>query len=167
MFLVLRIVHVVTGIFWAGTVFFLVSFLIPSMQAAGPGAGPVQAELARRKLFTKLPVVGLLTVLSGFWLYFLRMRGGATFAPTNEARVLGIGGVAALAALIYGVGVGRPNMIKADALAAEATALPAGAERDAKLAQAMGHRKRTASAARVAATLIGVTVVAMAVARYV
>ena len=38
---VLRIAHIVTGAFWVGTVIFLAAFLLPSLRAAGPAAGPV------------------------------------------------------------------------------------------------------------------------------
>ena len=32
MFLALRIVHIITGVFWAGSVFFLISFLQPALR---------------------------------------------------------------------------------------------------------------------------------------
>jgi uncharacterized membrane protein len=166
-FLTLRIIHVVTGVFWAGTIFFMVSFLIPAMAKVGPGAGPVQAELARRKLFQKLPIIALLAIISGFWMYYLRMQGSSSWAPTNEAKVLGAGGVAALIAFIYGATVARPNQDRAAALAVEAATMPEGAEKNAKLAQAGVHRGKVAMAARIVATLIGITVIAMASARYV
>jgi hypothetical protein len=166
-FLTLRIIHVVTGVFWAGTIFFMVSFLIPAMAHVGPGAGPVQAELARRKLFQKLPIVALLAIISGFWMYYLRMQGSANWAPTREAQVLGAGGLAALIAFIYGATVARPNQDKAAALSAEAASMPDGPDKAGKLAQAGVHRVKVAKAARIVATLIGITVIAMAAARYV
>jgi uncharacterized membrane protein len=166
-FLTLRIIHIVTGVFWAGTIFFMVSFLIPAMAKVGPGAGPVQAELARRNLFQKLPIVALLAIISGFWMYYLRMQGSSSWAPTNEAKVLGAGGVAALIAFIYGATVARPNQNKAAALSAEAAAMPDGPEKVAKLGQASVHRTKVAMAARIVATLLGITVITMAAARYV
>ena len=56
MFFILRILHIVTGVFWAGTVFFIVSFLLPAMGKIGPAAGPLGAEFQKRKVFVKLPM---------------------------------------------------------------------------------------------------------------
>ncbi len=167
MFLTLRIIHVVTGVFWAGTIFFLVSFLIPSMTSAGAGARPVQAEFARRKLFQKLPVIALLAIISGFWMYYLRMQGTSGGPPTRELKMLGAGGIAALVAFIYGAAVARPNQEKAQALAAKLPGMPDGPEKDATMAQIAVHGGKVAMAARIVATLLGITVVAMASARYV
>jgi hypothetical protein len=166
-FLTLRLIHILTGVFWAGTVFFMVSFLIPSMTAAGPGARPVQAEFAKRNLFVKLPIIGLLTILSGFTMYYLRMQGSSSFAPTNEARVLGVGGVAALVALIFGATFVRPNQARAMELGMKAGPLPPGAEKDALMAQVAALGGKVAMGARVVATLLGIAVITMAVARYV
>lgn len=167
MFLTLRIIHIVTGVFWAGTVFFMVSFLLPAMGAAGPAAGAVQGEFAKRGLFQKLPAIGLLAILSGFWMYFLRMQGSSSFAPTNEAKVLGLGGVAALVALIFGFVFVRPRQNRVMAIAAQLPSMAAGAEKDALMAEMGQLRAKVGMSARIVATLLGVTVISMAIARYV
>lgn len=166
MFLTLRILHVVTGVFWAGTVFFLVSFLLPAMGKIGPAAGPLGAEFQDRKVFVKLPIIGLIAIITGFWMYYLRMQGGGGWAATREAMTLGTGGIAALVALIVGAMVSRPNQDKAMSLGKEAGTMAAGPEKDAKMAMAGVHRATSVMAARIVATLLGITVVAMASARY-
>jgi uncharacterized membrane protein len=166
-FLTLRIIHILTGVFWAGTIFFMVSFLMPAMTRAGTGARPVQAEFARAKLFQKIPIVALLAIISGFWMYYLRMDGNPSWARMNEAKVLGAGGVAALVAFIYGATVARPNQEKAQALAARLPEMPDGPEKDAAMAQIAVHGGKVAMAARIVATLLGITVISMAAARYV
>ncbi len=35
----LRLLHILLGVFWAGTLFFIVTFLEPSVRAAGPEGG--------------------------------------------------------------------------------------------------------------------------------
>lgn len=167
MFTLLRLVHILTGVFWAGTVFFMVSFLLPAFAKLGPAAGPVQAEFANRGLFQKLPAIGLVTVLSGFWMYYIRLQGTANWAPTNEARALGLGGVAAAVALIYGFTYVRPRQNRVMAIAAQLPAMAAGAEKDALMAEAGVLRGKVAMSARLVATLLGVTVISMAIARYV
>lgn len=41
--LILRIVHVLSGTFWVGSMLFTMIFLFPSLQEAGPAAGSVMA----------------------------------------------------------------------------------------------------------------------------
>lgn len=165
MFLILRILHIVTGVFWAGTVFFIVSFLLPAMGKIGPAAGPLGAEFQERKVFVKLPIIGLVAIITGFWMYSLRMSGGG-WGATREAMTLGGGGVAALLALIVGATMARPNQDKVMSLGKEAGGLAAGPEKDAKLALAAVHRAKATMATRIVATLLGITVIAMASARY-
>lgn len=166
MFLTLRIIHIVMGVFWAGTMFFMVSYLMPSLVSAGSGAGPVAAELARRKLFQRLPVIAVFTVVSGFWMYYLRMQGSEGWAPTMEARTLGLGGVTGFIALVYGLVSMRPNQEQSIRLGQEAAAMPAGVERDALMARATMHRNKSVMGSRVVAALLGITVITMAIARY-
>ena len=61
--IVLRIFHIVTGVFWAGTIFFLLSFLMPTFRAVGPDGAKVFGELRRRGMFNKVPIVALVTIL--------------------------------------------------------------------------------------------------------
>jgi uncharacterized membrane protein len=166
MFTILRLVHVLTGVFWAGSVFFLVSFMLPTFGAVGPAAGPVQAEMNRRGVFQKLPMIALIAIISGFWMYYLRMQG-MSGPPPRELMVLGVGGIAAVIALLIGFIFVRPRQDKMGPLAQAAGALPAGAEKDAKMAEIAGLRGQLNMFARLVATLVGVTVVTMAIARYV
>jgi uncharacterized membrane protein len=163
-FIALRLIHIITGVFWAGAFFFIVSFLMPAFKDAGPDAGKVAASLQNRRLTTWMPVMALLAILSGLALYGLRMQGGG-WAATTEARTLGVGAVAAIVAFVIGLATVRPAMIKADALGREAAGL-SGAERDAKLAAANALRARSAMWQRTVATLLLVTIVTMAIARY-
>ena len=63
--LILRLLHILTGVFWAGTIFFMVSYLEPSARAAGPDAAKVMGNIQKRGLMTVLPIMALLTILSG------------------------------------------------------------------------------------------------------
>jgi uncharacterized membrane protein len=166
MFLFLRVLHIITGVFWAGTMFFLVSFLMPAFRAVGPDAAKVFAELRARRMFVWTPVLAFITVVAGFWLYMLRMGAAADWARTREAMFLGGGGVSALVALILGVFVMRASTLKADDLSRAAGPMAPGAERDAQMAIAQKLRARAMMSARGIATLLLITVVAMAMARY-
>ena len=103
MFLALRIVHIITGVFWAGSVFFIISFLQPALRDVGPEGSKVFGALRARRMFTWTPVMALFTILSGFWLYMVRMGGAPGWARTREAMTLGTGAVAAVLAVFVGV----------------------------------------------------------------
>ena len=70
----LRIIHVVAGVFWAGSVFFMVMILEPRLRALGPQyQGPVMGAIA--------PVIprmvgssAVITILVGVWLA-LKVQG--------------------------------------------------------------------------------------------
>ena len=60
-----RVIHIVVGVFWAGTVFFNAWLLAPALRDLGPDGGKVMGALAKRGMLMILPVAGILTILSG------------------------------------------------------------------------------------------------------
>lgn len=167
MFLTLRILHIVTGVFWAGSVFFLISFLIPAFREVGPDAAKVFASLRSRRMFNWVPAIATITVLSGLWLYSIRMGGGGDWVRSREAMTIGAGAVAALLALIIGWFVMRAKTLRADDISRAAGPAPAGPDRDAKMAEAQRLRAGAMMAGRTVATLLLITVICMAIARYI
>ena len=165
--IVLRLVHVVLGVFWAGTLFFLAGFLIPSVQDAGPEGGKVVQALQRRRFMDILPVVAVFNILSGLILYW-RVSGGfrPEWSRSPMGMSLGIGAVASIVAFAVGAGVMRPATLKAGALTQTLAQLTDAAARDARQAEIQRLRMRSALAARWVASLLGVAVITMAVARY-
>jgi hypothetical protein len=163
---VLRVIHIVAGVFWAGSVFFLVSFLAPTFKAVGPDAGKVFAELRRRRMFTWIPVFAVLTILVGLRLYMIRMGGSGQWMHSHEGATLGIGAISAIIALTIGIFGMRGPTLRAAALATEAGPMPDGPEKGAKMAQVMALRARATLSGRITATLLLITVVTMAIARY-
>lgn len=160
-----RVLHIGLGVFWAGTLIFNAAFLLPSIRDAGPDGAKVAAGLMRRRFLDVMPVAALLTVVSGFYLYW---RVSAGFAPdymgSPVGMTYGIGSVAALIAFGLGLGVMRPAMLRAAALTQSAA--PGGEERERTLAAAQALRARAAAAGRAVAWLLAAAVVTMAVARY-
>ena len=164
--LIARLLHIVLGAFWFGAVMFNTLFLGPALQDIGPDAAKVGAAMVRHKVMVFMPIAAMLTILSGLWLYW-RMSGGFTpsYMGSLQGRTLGFGAVTAVAAIILGFTMVKPGMEKAAALgqrAAQAT----GSERDALVAQSQALRARAGTASNWVAGLITVTIVTMAVARY-
>ena len=165
-FLFSRVLHVCLGVFWAGTLVFNAAFLLPAMREAGPDGAKVAAGLMRRKFLNIMPIVALVTILSGLYLYW---RGSEGFRPAYMGSPIGIayglGAVAAVVALGLGVGILRPAMLRASALTQGAATL-APEERERAMATAQALRMRAGSAGVVVAWLLAGATVAMAIARY-
>ena len=68
--IVLRIVHVVGGVFWAGAILFVVHFLEPAVRDTGPDGARVMQALQRRRYLEVVPVTAFLTLVSGYVLYW-------------------------------------------------------------------------------------------------
>jgi uncharacterized membrane protein len=165
--IVMRLLHVVLGVFWAGTLLFTAFFLQPAVRDTGPDGGKVMGALVGRGLMTAMPVAAILTIVSGLGLY-ARISGG--FSPeymrSAAGMIYGIGGVTAIIGLATGMGLIRPSMTKAAALMQSASQAT-GADREAKLAEVQALRLRAAAAGNIVTALILVSIVTMAIARYV
>lgn len=164
--IVLRLIHILFGIFWAGAIFFIVSFLLPTARAAGPGSAPFMQRFARSGFLQAALGSGTLTVLSGLWLMWLVAGGNSEWFGSPTGITLSIGGLAAILALCIGWIMQRPTMQR---LAAIAVAIEAagGAATPEQMAELPALQARMAQRARWAAWLLAVAVVCMAVARYV
>jgi uncharacterized membrane protein len=69
--IVFRIVHILAGVAWGGSAFFLVVFVQPSAAAIGPVAGPFMQELlGRRKLVNAILGMAGFTIVGGAFLYW-------------------------------------------------------------------------------------------------
>jgi uncharacterized membrane protein len=164
---VLRIVHVLGGIFWVGSGLFTTVFLAPALGQLGPaGAGPVMGALQQRRLFTILPVVAVLTILSGVRLLQIASGGfSPVYFDSRTGQTFLWSGVAAVIAFLLSLLVARPAMVRMGQLSASMATMPE-AERGARSAE-IGRLRRRSGLASIAATvlLIGAAV-GMAVARY-
>ncbi|MEK6596955.1 MAG: hypothetical protein AABY91_01380 [Gemmatimonadota bacterium] len=163
--LIARALHIGLGVFWAGAMIFVATFLLPSIQEAGPDGAKVTAGLARRRFIDIMPVVALVTVVSGFYLYWKSSTGlSPEYMGSRTGMAIGLGSVTALLALALGLATVRPSMKRAMELAQAAGA--AAESREAILAEAQASRAKAAGAAKVVAWLLAATTIAMAGARY-
>lgn len=63
--IVLRFLHVVSGALWVGMFGFMTFFLMPVFAEGGPEGAKLQAALAKRRIPVIMPVIALVTLLSG------------------------------------------------------------------------------------------------------
>lgn len=165
--LVLRAIHIYGAVVWAGTSLFVAFFLIPAIGAAGPAGGPVMGALIKRKLFTIVPVVAAVTMLTGLRLMWLASNGfSAAYFASTLGKTYTIGATFALATFVVFMAVSHPAIGRMMALGQQIAAAPE-AERGALMEQLNAIRARAATASKVAALFISITIVAMALGRYV
>ena len=167
-FVLLRLIHIVAGVFWVGGVVVVARFVLPSVVALGPAGGDVMREIAvRRRLPIALNVAGLVTILAGFALFGMQQAGSrGVWAGSPMGITISIGALLAIIAGIIGGMRARPAAMKLTALGEQGKA--ASGPPSAEVIAEMGRlRAQMAGAANQAAILLVLAVAAMAVARYV
>ena len=166
--IVLRLVHVLGGIFWVGAGLFNFIFLAPAMVAAGPAAGPMMQVMRRRKMFVVMPTVAILTILSGLRLMMIVSSnfGGAYFR-TDAGIAFAFGGACAILAFVIGLAFAMPAQKRLGAVGPRIAAASDDATRaqlQAEAARLQGRLKLVGPAVTV---LLILAAIAMAIARYV
>jgi hypothetical protein len=114
---ILRVIHILAGVLWAGWAFASAGFVEPAARAAGPEGGKfMQALAAKTKLTQAMLVAPLLVILSGVLIY-LQMSGGLSrdWLVSASGLALTLGALAGILAFILGFVMIRPA---ADHLAA-------------------------------------------------
>ncbi|HVT39020.1 MAG TPA: hypothetical protein VHE78_08240, partial [Gemmatimonadaceae bacterium] len=105
----LRIVHIVCGVYWVGTVFFVAQFLEPIVRGAGPGGAPVIQGLQARKYFAFMPSIAGLSILSGAVMMWIDSSGfSAAWMASRPGMGFSTGALFAIAGLSVGMAVLRP-----------------------------------------------------------
>ena len=154
--LLARVLHILGGVIWAGSMFALSFAIIPiGARHADEGAGR-WTGLAVRKLGPASGIAALVTVLSGIYL-FATLHDGDTSAG---GIVLATGAVAAVLSFLVGALMGRPAGMKMAKLQNEAS------KSAADLAQLAALGRRAAVSSRVSGILLGLAVLSMAMFRY-
>lgn len=164
---VLRIVHVLAGVFWVGAAFTTFLFIQPTARELGPAAGPFMAHLAGRKhLIEAVLTAAGLTILAGLLMYW-RVSGGldADWISSAPGITITIGALAAIAAFVLGLTVVRPN-IRATLAIGQAVAAGGGPPTPEQAAELDAIRIRSIAVGRAIVPLLLVAVAAMASARY-
>jgi hypothetical protein len=164
--LALRFTHVVFGVFWAGTIFFVVSFLLPAVRKAGPDGGKVMYQLIQGPFPSALPSAAALTILSGLAMFFYpanRMASG--FMGETQGIVLSTGALLAIIAFAIGMTIQRPSSLAVAALQGEIQAA-GGAPTAAQSERMAALQARVALSLRWISILLGLAVAAMGTWRY-
>jgi uncharacterized membrane protein len=163
--LLLRLVHILGGIFWVGSGLFMAFFLLPVLGQAGPAAAPVMVGLQKRRMMIITPTVALLTILSGIRLLAITSSGfSREYFALASGKTYAVSGILAIVSLLLGVIVSRPAAMRMMQL----SRMVASAETDR---QRLGDeirklQRRAASSSTIAIALLLLSAAGMAVARY-
>jgi hypothetical protein len=164
-----RIVHIVTGVIWVGSLFVVVVFLQPIAAAIGPAGAPFMAEIRRRRLVDVVLLDALITVAAGSFLYWRDWHTYPSFGDWIGSRfglTLTVGALLAVAVVVIAAIVTRPTIGRLGALGRQ-VAEAGGAPSSEVAARISGLQHRLVVAERVTFALVLLAVVAMASARYV
>jgi hypothetical protein len=163
--LLLRLIHIIGGIFWVGSGLFNAIFLLPVLGQVGPAAAPVMVALQKRRMTTVLPIVALLTILSGIRLMMITSSGfSRSYFAMPSGKTYAVSGLLAVVSLLLGVIVSRPAAMRM----MELSRMAASAETDRQRlgAEIRSLQRRAAYSSSIAIALILLSAAGMAVARY-
>jgi hypothetical protein len=166
--LILRIIHIGAGVFWAGVGMFSPLFLEKAVKEAGPAGPRVMGALVTRTRFTMVMASAAgLTILSGLLLY-VRDSGmfqNVAWMSSGFGVMMTIGGLAGIVAAGFGGNVGRLGReLAAIGAEVEKSGGAPSAEQGARLQAISG---RMSQFGRITAIAVAISVLCMATARYV
>jgi len=162
---ILRLVHIVFGVFWVGSVLFATFMLMPSMKASGPSAMEIMKELDRRKMSLVMMASAILTVGAGIWMMIIFASGAPGWMRTTTGRTFATGGALAILSLIVGMVINAPAARRMAAIG-EAVGKRGGPPTPEEGQELQRLQSRLANASVIIAILLLLATAAMAVARY-
>jgi uncharacterized membrane protein len=166
--LVLRLIHILSGITWVGSGIYTSFFLVPALSSSPAVMGQVVAGLQRRRFFLVLQIVAALTILSGLRLLWISSAGFAgSYFATGPGRTFAISAVAAVIGAVLSFGVARPATVRAAKIAASHAASADAGEQDRLTLQLDRLRRRGTVASTLAVGFGLLAASGMAIARYV
>lgn len=123
----LRLVHIGSGVFWAGAAVMIAAFIEPAVRASGAEGGRFMQRLVEQHRFSLfMSLASLLTAASGLLLYWPasgHLRLG--WLTSGSGATLTIGTVAGLLAFALGFAVNGPTARQIATLGQEMQAAPA------------------------------------------
>lgn len=163
---ILRLIHIFSGVFWAGTSFFNLAFLTNTVNATGDEGRKVFQHLVFKTRFAvTMLTLALLTFLSGLLMYWRLSGFRASYLTTGYGLVLTLGAIAGLLALGAGYGMQYRVIQKMKALRAEIEA-GGGPPSSEQMAKMQSLAQSAATGARVTTTFLVLALIGMSVAQY-
>lgn len=160
---VLRVLHVVTGVWWAGATWTLAGFLTPAVQEIGkPGQEIMKELIQKRRLSEYIGIAGAISVITGLLLYWRASNGlHPTWILSGRGLSLSIGGLAGIATLGIGFRVIRTSALRMGELGRQIEQSEGPPDPEV-LQEMQGLQAKLESGGLWAAALLAVSVIGMA-----
>ena len=160
--IVLRWIHILSGVFWVGSSIFLGVFVSPAVAATADAGQKFMAYLVMKsKITLQITIAAILTVLAGCSLYVIDANLTSGWASTPEGWGFSLGGFFGIIGFIFGIFVGR-NVGILGRIASEVQGKPTTEQMD-RIKKAQAQMKIVAPASMFALIL---TLTCMATAAY-
>ncbi len=162
-FAVVRFLHIIAGIVWAGGAILMNLVVGPAIGATGDAGRQFAGHLMGRTAFSKIMLgSGLITVLAGTYLYGVNSNWFSSgWMQSGQGIGFGIGALAGIIALVFGFMIGQTNGALA-ALGAQIQGKPT----DEQMAKMGMLRKRQVLVTSVNTIAIIISIAMMASARF-
>ena len=167
LFVTLRAIHVLAASLWVGAAVLNAAYVIPAIMASGPAGGQVMRVMAQvRRLPVFMNTVMLTTLLSGGWLYWADSGGLQwSWISSGIGLTFTLGAVLALTAAGLGPWMVLPTVKRLGQLGAAVMA-SGGPPSPEQAAQMQALQRKLLRGTRVGAALVVMTVIYMAVGRF-
>jgi uncharacterized membrane protein len=163
----MRIIHIFAGVFWAGTAFFMVSFVSPAVIATGEEGQKFMQQLAFRTRFTTAMMgVAILTILSGLVMYWQLFNFRVNVLSSGYGLVLTLGSIAGFIGFLTGYFMQNRNTKRMKALS-ESFAAADGPPTPDQLAEMKSLAATVSRGSQITAVFLALSLLGMSVAQYV
>jgi uncharacterized membrane protein len=165
--LVLRVLHILAGMFWAGGTIVFAWFIEPNASALGPAGIPFTQRLAASSGFPKwISLSAAVSTLAGAWLLWQSSAGfSAGWFSTGFGLSITLGAITGISAALIGMLVQTPASARLGRLSRAVAQAGGPPTQDQSLEIGLAQR-RLRLGGRITAVLLVLTVVFMAAARY-
>jgi len=157
----LRIIHIVAGVFWVGGTLIMTFFVVPTIGAtAEAGQKFIGHLMGNLKFSQRMSAAAGSTILAGALLFWYRMSAPG-WAGTSVGIGFSIGALCAIVGFVFGILVGRTTKAMAQ-LGAQIQGKPS----DAQMTQIQTLRKQQTTYSYTASAFLILALIFMSIARY-
>jgi uncharacterized membrane protein len=163
---ILRIIHIFSGVFWVGSTFLIVGYVAPTVAAAGDAGRAFMSQFVLKTGFShSMAITGTLTTISGLLMYWEIFGFRSDVFNSGYGAALSIGAIAGILALISGFAFQFNSITKMKAINREVEA-SGGPPSPDQMAELGRHGERVALGGRIAAILMTIALIGMSTAQY-
>lgn len=159
----LRIIHIVGGVFWVGGTLIMTFFIGPTIGATADAGQKFVGHLMNNLKFSnRMAIASGLTILAGFTLYWIDSQGfSSPWISSGAGRGFGIGAGFALVGFVFGMMIGRTTKAMAQ-LGAQIQGKPSAEQ----MSQMQKIRGQQGTYSIISTVTLLLALVFMAIARY-